>query len=97
MAKKTKQKSKIPVENRAEVNTEFPEIVENRFKNILHVMSWIVGVSFILIIILPNFDFFLVDEIVKFTYFLGIFNLIMFAVLEMLSGPVKNLLSKIPS
>jgi len=46
-------------------------------------MSWIVGICFTLIIILPNFKFFMVGFLVKFVFYLGVLNLFLFAILEM--------------
>lgn len=84
-------------EQKQEETTEFSDQVELKFKQILHVMSWIVGICFTLIIILPNFNFFMVDLIVKFVFFLGVFNLLLFAVLEMFSTSVKRQLSRLGS
>jgi hypothetical protein len=92
MGKKSKRKTRIAVENIKEQPPEFPEIVEDRFKAILRVMSWVVGVCFALIIILPNFDFVMVDIIVKVVFFFGVFNLLMFGVMEMFGNGVKRYL-----
>ena len=92
MGKKSKRRSKNIVETNSEQRSEFSEVVEERFKLILRVMSWVVGICFALIIILPNFDFFLVDIMVKFIFFLGVFNLILFGVLEMFGTSVKRYL-----
>jgi len=94
MSKKSKKRSKDIVENKIENNSEFSDSVEKKFKLILRIMSWVVGICFVLIIILPNFDFFLIDSIVKFVFFFGVFNLIMFGVLEMLGASVKRYISK---
>ena len=94
MGKKSKKRSKDIVENKIENNSEFSESVEEKFKLILRIMSWVVGICFVLIIILPNFDFFLVDSLVKFVFFFGVFNLIMFGVLEMFGVRVKRYISK---
>lgn len=90
MGKKSKRKSRIVIENNNEQKSEFPEEVEERFKLILRVMSWIVGICFSLIIILPNFDFIFVDEIVKVVFFFGVFNLLMFGVMELFGNSVKR-------
>jgi hypothetical protein len=90
MGKKSKKRTRTVAENNVETVPEFPEIVEGRFKSILRVMSWIVGICFALIIILPNFDFMMVDVIVKFVFFFGVFNLIMFGVMEMFGNSVKR-------
>ncbi len=92
MGKKSKKRSRDIVENKIENNSEFSDSVEEKFKLILRIMSWMVGICFALIIILPNFDFFLVDYIVKFVFFFGVFNLIMFGVLEMFGAHVKRYL-----
>ena len=68
--------------------------IEHKFKILLKIMSWVVGISFILIIILPLFEFYLVDIIVKFLYFIGLINLILFAILEFFAQNIKILLSK---
>jgi hypothetical protein len=94
MVKKSKKRQKNIIQQSVEELSEFPEYIESKFKSILRIMSWIVGVSFILIIILPNFDFVLVDEIVKFIFYLGVFNLLLFAVLEIFANPVKKTMSK---
>lgn len=96
MSKKSKKNTNIVAENR-DNSTEYPEFVEEKFKSILHSMSWIVGVCFILIIILPNFDFFLVDIIVKIIFYMGVLTLILFAILEMFGNNVKKFLSKYTS
>lgn len=70
-----------------------PEI-EYKFKIFLKIMSWVVGVCFILIIILPLFDFYLVDILVKSLYFIGLINLILFAILEFFAQNIKTFLSK---
>jgi hypothetical protein len=90
MGKKSKRRSRFIEEKKMENKSEFSDEVEERFKLILKVMSWIVGICFALIIILPNFDFVMVDGIVKFVFYLGVFNLIMFGVLEMFGNSVKR-------
>lgn len=92
MGKKSKRKSRIIAENKIEQKSDFPDIVEERFKTILRVMSWIVGICFGLIIILPNFDFVYVDGIVKFVFFFGVLNLLTFGVMEMFGNSVKRYL-----
>ena len=94
MGKKSKRRNDIASKQVGNEEQLFPQIIEDRFKQILRIMSWVVGVCFALIIILPNFDFFLVDAIVKFLFFLGVFNLILFAVLEMFGNSIKQYMSK---
>jgi len=92
MGKKSKKKSRVNMENTIEQQSEVSDVADERFKLILRIMSWVVGVCFALIIILPNFDFMLVDVLVKFIFFLGVFNLILFGVLEMFGTSVKRYL-----
>jgi hypothetical protein len=97
MAKKSKRKNIVIQDQKQEGIQEFSDQVESKFRQILRVMSWIVGICFTLIIILPNFDFFMVDFIVKFLFFLGVLNLLLFAVLEMFGTSVKRQISKLSS
>jgi hypothetical protein len=70
-----------------------PEI-ENKFKLLLKIMSWIVGISFVLIILLPLIESHTIDVIVKILYYIGLINLLLFAVLEFFAQNLKVLLSK---
>ena len=88
----SKTKTNYSVKN-ADSKKIHPEI-EHKFKNILKIMSWVVGVCFILLIILPLFNFYLVDILVKLLYFIGLINLILFAILEFFAQNIKTLLSK---
>ena len=94
MGKKSNRKTKVIPEERIDKNQEFSPQVEEKFKMILRIMSWVVGICFTLIIILPNFDFYLVDAIVKFVFYLGVLNLILFAIFEMFGNAIKNYLAK---
>ena len=94
MAKKSKRRNDTFVRPEKKEEPQFSDAVENKFKQILRIMSWIVGICFALIIILPNFNFFMVDAIVKFIFFLGVLNLLLFAVMEMFGNSIKQLLSK---
>ena len=94
MAKKSKRKNAVIQEPAGEQEIIFSETAENKFKQILRIMSWIVGICFTLIIILPNFNFTMVDFIVKFVFYLGVLNLFLFAILEMFSVSVKRRIEK---
>ena len=94
MGKKSTRKAKVISEEKIDKDQEFSPQTEEKFKLILRIMSWIVGICFTLIIILPNFDFYLVDAIVKFVFFLGVLNLILFAIFELFSNSIKNFLGK---
>ena len=90
MGKKSNRKSKIVPVEKIDKDQEFSPEVEEKFKMILRIMSWVVGICFTLIIILPNFDFYLVDVIVKFVFYLGVLNLILFALFELFGNAIKN-------
>ena len=77
-----------------DLSTNIHPVIDHKFKILLKIMSWVVGISFISIIILPLFEFYLVDIIVKFLYFIGLINLILFAILELFAQTIKILLSK---
>ena len=94
MGKKSKRKKQIeePIKNTS--TDEISSEAEKKFKNLLRIMSWIVGICFLLIIILPNFEFFLLDEIVKIIFYLGVFNLFLFAFMEFFGKGIKKFLMK---
>ncbi len=94
MGKKPKKRTRLTEEVKVDNTQEFSDEVEEKFKLILRIMSWIVGICFVLIIILPNFDFYPVDAIVKFVFFLGVLNLLLFAVLEMFGSLIKRYMTK---
>jgi len=94
MGKKSKKRSTNIIEKNSEQHSEFSDAVEDKFKLILRVMSWVVGVCFVLIIILPNFDFGFVDVFVKFIFFLGVFIVLVFVLLEIFGPGIKRAMSK---
>ncbi|MGD9897889.1 MAG: hypothetical protein AB7T22_02065 [Calditrichaceae bacterium] len=69
--------------------------VEKLYKNIIRIMSWIVGFCFIMIIILPEFNSILLDKITKILFYIGIINLLVFTVIEFVSNSFKKTLSKL--
>lgn len=92
MGKKSKAKNNQIINKESEPKIH-PDI-EKKIKKVMRIMSWIVGISFSLIIILPNFEFTFVDEIVKVLFFLGLINLILFAIFEFFAQNIKVYLSK---
>ena len=94
MGKKSKTRTQNIVENKIEQQSEFSDAVEDKFKLILRIMSWVVGICFVLIIILPNFDIGLVDVLVKFIFFLGVFIVFVFVMLEIFGPGVKRYMGK---
>ena len=70
-----------------------PEI-EHKFKMLLKIMSWTVGVCFVLVIILPLIESNFVDLLVKILFFIALINLVLFATLEFFGQNIKLFLSK---
>ena len=68
--------------------------VEMLFKRMLRIMSWVVGICFTLIITLPNFKFALLDISIKIIFYIGVFTLLLFIVIEFFGDNVKKQLSK---
>ena len=94
MSKKPKKRIKEVNKEQIKVQEEIPEQVEEKFKKLLRIMSWTVGICFLVIIILPNFEFSLLDIIIKVVYYIGVFNLILFIFLELFGTNIKRLMSK---
>jgi len=69
---------------------EFSEKTIIIYKRILKVMSWIVGVSFVLIIIMHLFNNPVLDIIAKYLFRFGVLTLIAFTLLEFISDTVKQ-------
>jgi len=93
MGKKSKNKRnniKPEVESK---QSEITPLVEAKFKIILKIMSWTVGICFLIIITLPNFDFSYLDIIIKFVFYLGVFNLLLFILFEFFGEALKKYLS----
>ena len=66
--------------------------VEERYKNILKILSWVMSICFISIIVIANFDFYLIDIIVKILFYLGFASLFIFTILEIFSKTSKRYL-----
>ncbi len=92
MGQKVKDKNNQHSGN--DIEQQIHPVVEGKLKKVMKIMSWVVGISFSLIIILPNFEFTFVDEIVKFLFFLGLINLLLFAILEFFAHNIKVYFSK---
>ena len=93
MGKKSKKRRN---NNGPEIDTlqsEISPLVEAKFKIILKIMSWTVGICFLIIITLPNFDFSYLDIIIKFVFYLGVFNLLLFILFEFFGDALKKYLS----
>ncbi len=90
MAKIKTVESKNQDNNNANINPD----IEHKFKILLKIMSWIVGVCFILVIILPLIESNFIDLLVKILFFIAVINLLLFAVFEFFGQNIKQLLSK---
>ena len=93
MAKKSKKKAVNRVPPKSETEQIAPE-VEELFKRILKIMSWVVGICFTLIITLPNFEFALLDITIKIIFYIGVLTLLLFIVIELFGDTIKLQLSK---
>jgi len=82
-----------------EINSEnqFSEAVEKKFKLLLKIMSWVVGISFVMIIILPELNNKTLDSITRVLYYIGIITLLSFLVIEFVSDSVKSIISRFMS
>ncbi len=63
---------------------------EKIYKRLLRIMSWIVGVSFALVIILPVLENVALDPITTVIYRVGAVTLIAFTIIEFVSDSVKK-------
>jgi hypothetical protein len=94
MGKKTKRKQQTAILDQNKPEEDISPIVEEKFKRLLRIMSWTVGICFLVIIILPNFEFFLLDITIKLVYYIGVLNLLLFIFLEFFGTNVKRFMSK---
>ena len=92
MAKKKRIKQQNFTIERDEVTIS--EKTEQKYKNILRSMSWIVGICFTLIIILPLFNNQTLDSLTRIFFFIGILNLFIFTLLEFIGDAIKRQLEK---
>ncbi len=100
MAKKTRKKRiDKQADNRSSASKDqmigIDASTERLFKRILKTMSWIVGVAFVLIIILPQFNSKALDSLTQVLYYIGIINLLLFTLIEMVADSVKKMLQKL--
>ena len=94
MAKKQKKKPLRADEIKNTEEMEINEQTEMLYKRILRVMSWVVGISFILMIILPLFENVTLDRITKIVYYIGVINLLSFTIFEFAADSFKRFLQK---
>lgn len=87
------KKSKITDQNANDI--EFSPQVQKIYKIILRTMSWVVGLSILLVIGLFYFNSPLIDRISQIIFYTGFITLLMFIIIELVSIKVKILLSKL--
>lgn len=94
--KRIEEQQQTAKQNRpTEEQSEFSPKVERVYKLILRVMSWTVGIAFVAILILPEFNKAFLDQIAKQLFRIGFFTLVIFILIEFVGDSVKKLLSKV--
>ena len=81
--------NKIDKENKNSDRNQVPSDSDLKYKKIVSVMSWILGISFFLVILLPNFIPPSMDIMVKVLFFIGFITLLGFAFLELFGKKIK--------
>jgi len=74
---------------------EFSDEVNRAFKIIVRTMSWIVGIVFLMIIVLPQFNSPALDSLTQIIFYIGMIDLIIVIIIEFSSDSVKGLLGRI--
>jgi len=88
-----KSRSKNPVaQNDMAGDKEKVEEVDKIYKTITRIMSWTVGISAVLIIILPEFNSLILDRITQILYYIFITTLLVFILFEFIGNYVKKLI-----
>jgi pheromone shutdown protein TraB len=91
--KQRKKKTSQPkIENN--IPQEFSPETEALYKKILRAMSWVVGVCFVLIIVLPLFENATLDKITTWLFYIGVLTLLSFTFLEFTSTTLKKIIQK---
>ena len=90
---KTTKKSKEEIKEKEK--QEFDPKVEKALKIFIKTMSWVGGICFLLVIILPEFNNPLLDKITQFVFAVGAVILLSFLFIELLSERIKKILEKI--
>jgi len=89
-----KQRLKKQEINNTEIEPAFSDKTEALYKRILRTMTWVVGICFLLIIVLPLFDSVALDRFTRILFFIGIINLLVFTLLEFIGDSIKRTLQK---
>jgi cell division protein FtsW (lipid II flippase) len=93
--RKTENKRIGVVDSHEQEEKQHSEKIEKVFKRLLRSMSWIVGICFVLIIILPQFNSNTLDKVTQILYYIGIIHLLLFTIIELIADNFKSLLSMI--
>ncbi len=86
------KKSKEELEEKEK--QEFDPKVENAFKLFIKILSWIGGICFLLVIILPEFNKPFLDKITQYIFVVGAIILLSFLFIELLAERIKRILEK---
>ncbi|MBD3223958.1 MAG: hypothetical protein GF313_04475 [Caldithrix sp.] len=88
---KDKKKQTQDKETNNELSTV--EIKTNRaYKKMLKTMSWTVGIAFVLVILLPEFNKDILDSITRYIFLVGIVTLLVFIIIEFIGDSIKKLI-----
>ncbi len=95
MATLKKEKAKKKEKKEEAQEPQFPQKVEKIFKYILKTLSWTVGIAFVLVIILPEFNSPVLDKITRVLYLTGISCLLIFLIIEFFAVDIKGLINRL--
>lgn len=90
MAKGTQKKKKEITENE-----EYSPRVEKTFKITVRLMSWFLGLVFILVLVLPEFNSPVLDKITRWIFIMAIIDLLVVLLIEFFADHVKTFLTRI--
>lgn len=87
------EKQKLKAQATDEVT--YPPRVEKIYKIVLRSMSWIVGVAFVAVLILPLFNSTVLDSVTTVLFRIGFSILIIFLFIELVSDRIKSIIAKV--
>ncbi len=87
--KKVKTEDKVPP---VAVTNEYSPKTEHIYKMIVRIMSWIVGIAAGIVLILPEFNSGLLDQITKTVFQFAFSVMLVFLVIEFIREPVKKII-----
>jgi len=76
----------------AEVTPEFSAQTEHIYKLIVRIMSWIVGTAAAIVLILPEFNSGILDQITKTVFQFAFSVMVVFLLIEFIRDPVKKII-----